>query len=284
MNRAPIGEVMVRLGLIRPAQVDEVLAAMAAGNHGRFGEVAVRLGLVSEDGVAQALADQFGLRAVPADRVARLPVTSDVLATVPRSLVAQHLVVPTFYDAPGRVLSLLVADPTEIGPMQEAQQRAGAERLRLFVSTPQAVEALIDRLLPGAREELRQRPVSAEQSGGVLVFEPDARRARLLRELSITEGDPCVVLEDAARIDAAIAAGHHDRLLLRRVVAEPLSARVEAWRGEHPNLSVAIVDGFGPTNLPLVRPAAVRDFFFNLAEMLLVATETRQVELGWRVR
>lgn len=286
MIRAPIGDVMVRLGMLRAAQVEEVLAAMAAGEAGRFGEVAARMGLVSEDAVATALADQFGLRAVPADRVARLPVTPEVLAMVPRALVARHLVVPTFYDAPGRVLSLLVADPTEIGPMKEAQDRAGAERLRLFVSTPQAVADLVDRLLPGAREELSRAPSAHDEAprAGLLVFEPDPRRARLLRELALTEDDPCTILEDPERVASRLDKGSVDRLLLRRSVAEPLGAKLTDWKRQHGGLSVATVDGYGPSNLPLVRPLAVRDFFFNLAEMLLVATETRQVELRSRVR
>ena len=58
-ERRKIGEILVELGAMAPAEVRLALERQIE-NGGRFGDVAIAEGLVSDVLLAQALAEQFG--------------------------------------------------------------------------------------------------------------------------------------------------------------------------------------------------------------------------------
>ena len=63
-----IGEILVEMGALGPAEVRLVVDQQGESGQ-RFGETAIARGLLSDDVVAQALAQQFGLDYVDLDRV-----------------------------------------------------------------------------------------------------------------------------------------------------------------------------------------------------------------------
>ena len=59
-ERKKIGEILIDLGALAPAEVRLVLDRQPLSGR-RFGELAMAEGLIGEDVLAQALASQFGL-------------------------------------------------------------------------------------------------------------------------------------------------------------------------------------------------------------------------------
>ena len=130
----PLGEVCLSLGLMTQADVDRVLAALRESRRARFGEVATEMGLLDDDRLARALAQQFRLNMVPAERLTRMQIAADVLGLVPPGLIRDRLLVPASFDVEKKVLTVMVADPTDIPSLRVVQTAAKAARLRLFVA------------------------------------------------------------------------------------------------------------------------------------------------------
>lgn len=268
MGHTPLGEVCASLGLLRPEDVDSVLARVREGQRTRFGEVALELGLLDEEGLARALAHQFRLNMVPAERLSRLHVTSDVLALLPAGMIRERTLVPTFLDEERRVLSLLIADPTDIPSLRAAQTAARAARLRLFVAARGGLRDLIERVLPPETDAptgvaAGTDTVHGQPSGITVVFEPDVERASALRRLEALEGGGAEIVGDPEQVSAFIEANQADRVFLRQAVAVQVEPYLPAWRRVRPALQVCALDGYGTSARSAIAYAAARDFLFG---------------------
>src|SRR5215210_6192555 len=105
--RRPLGELLIERGLITPVQLDEALREGAQTGE-RLGEVVVRRCWATEDDVARALADQWGLSYV--DR-ASIWFDADGLTRLSREDAQRLKALPTRVEG-GRVV-VAVAEPTE---------------------------------------------------------------------------------------------------------------------------------------------------------------------------
>lgn len=293
MTHAPLGEIFVQLGLLSTEGVEAVLQRMKDGGSGsglRFGEVALELGLVDDVGLARALAQQFRLNMVPPDRLDKLAVTPEVIALLPRKLMRERLMVPTFLDPEKRVLSLLTVDPTDLPGLRQAQSAAEASRLRLFVAPRSAMVALVDRLLPRTREDtdigaqviVPDREIGDD--GLAVVVEPDHEVAGAMRRLDALEGGNAEVLHDPEQVASFLDPDVPARLYYRRSLARVMDPYLSAWRRTCPQLTISPVDGFGPSALSAVAWDRARDFFVGLLEFVLLAGENHQMDARSRVR
>ncbi|MCB9745260.1 MAG: response regulator [Alphaproteobacteria bacterium] len=287
MSRPRIGEVMVDLELLTRDQVSEVLAALREREKGRFGELALEMGLIDEAGLAQAVAEQFRLRMVPDDRVARLSVSEAVVALLPRELITQHGVVPTFYDPEKQVLSLLVVDPTDVPALRQAKELSQAQMLRLFVGTRSAVQALIARVLPAPSQveaPSGPTPPALAPLSTPTILETNLPLLTALRRVAELEGDRVELVSDPDAVTALVESGASDRVIMRSAVAPQAEPYLGAWRRARPALSVTRVSGFSPGQVPVVSYSSARDFFLGMLEFTLLAGERTQVGLRAQIR
>ncbi len=270
----------MQLGLLRAEQAEDVLARLGEGERVRFGDRAVQLGYLDEDGLARALAHQFRINMVPADRLARLVVGPEVVALLPAGLLRERLLVPTFLDAETRVLSLLTADPTDIPSLRAAQAAAGAARLRLFVAPRSGMRALVERLVPANADESAGRPGVAGSaptvpiSARVVVLEPDPARASALRRLVEVEGGNAEVVGDPEQVSSFIEANGADRVIVREAAGAGVARYVAGWRRVRPNLVVRSVQAHGPTGRATVAWESARDFVRSSLELALEGADT----------
>ena len=274
----------MQLGLLQAEQAEDVLARLGDGERVRFGDRAVQLGYLDEDGLARALAHQFRINMVPADRLARLVVGPEVLALLPAGLLRERLLVPTFLDAETRVLSLLTVDPTDIPSLRAAQAAAGAARLRLFVASRSGMRALIERLVPVSAEEQPpgRREGAARPEGSptapvvsrVVVLEPDPARASLLRRLVEIEGGNAEIVGDPEQVSSFIEANGADRVIVREAAGAGVARYVAGWRRVRPNLVVRSVVAHGPNGRATVGWDAARGFVRASLELALEGADT----------
>ncbi|MES2642540.1 MAG: DUF4388 domain-containing protein [Myxococcota bacterium] len=276
MSHTPLGEVCLTLGLMRTEDVERVLARLREGGRARFGETAMELGLLDDLGLARALAHQFRLNMVPPERLARLSIAPEVLELVPRGLIRERLLLPTFLDEEKRVLSLLTADPTDIPSLRTAQTSARAARLRLFVAPRSAMRILVDRLLPPGEEDERPYERAPEVDGEhqarrlTVVFEPDPDRASALKRLDATEGGTSEIVGDPEQVSAFIEANQADRVFFRRAVLGEVEPYLASWRRLRPMVQICALDGYGPGRRVGIPYERTRDFFFGLLGHLLI--------------
>ncbi|MDP2315913.1 MAG: DUF4388 domain-containing protein [Pseudomonadota bacterium] len=277
MSHTPLGEVCLTLGLMRTEDVDLILTRLREGARARFGELAIELGLLDDEGLARALAHQFRLNMVPPERLARLSVAPEVLDLLPRGLVRERLLLPTFLDEEKRVLSLLTSDPTDIPSLRAAQTAARAARLRLFVAPRGAMRILVDRLLPedDAEERTQDRappevPRETAAAGLTVVFEPDPERAAALRRLEAAEGGTTEIVGDPEQVSAFIEANQADRVFFRRAVLSEVEPYLPSWHRLRPLLQICALDGFGPGHRIGIPYDRTRDFFFGLLGHLVL--------------
>lgn len=286
MGRAPIGEVCLELGLLSAEQIEGVVAAQAGRPGARFGDVAREMGLLDDERLARALAHQYRLNLVPEERLRRLSVSPEVLALLPAELVRRRRLLPTFHDPEKGVLTLVCADPTDIASLRAAQAAVQAARLRLFVAPAEALDRLLDRLLPASDAALvaRGAALPARPPGVTVVFEPDAARARVLRELERLEGRGVEVISDPAEVASLLETTEVERLLHRVAVASLVEMHVQAWRRVRPALQVRGIESFGSGRRYGVPSRRTRDFLLGLLEFTLLAHGDRPIEARTRVR
>jgi CheY-like chemotaxis protein len=299
MQRPPLGELFVQLRLLTPDEVSSVLKRMENGETGRFGATALALGLVDHEGLAKALAQQFGLRFVNSERIARLSITESTLGLLPADLIREHSMVPTFMDPESQILSLLTSDPTAIPSLRAAQEHAGAQRLRLFVGPDPALQELISRILPKAEQQPEidegQEPASLiEPSAAKLdkrlfqqravVLETDMERLAILRSLEEAEANGVEFAHDPEQVSSILKAGGISRVVFRKPLSDMVEPYIPAWRRLSPGLNVSTVDGFGPGQQSGGVHAAGCRFLIDLLQFVLLASETKNMDARSRVR
>nr|WP_291317477.1 hypothetical protein [Desulfuromonas sp.] len=107
-ERKKIGEILVEMGALTPAEVKLVLERMpATGN--RFGETAIGEGLIGEDLLVQVLGRQFQLECLDTRSFILNP---ELMASLPAGLPMQYRFLPVERRADGLVIA--VADPTDV--------------------------------------------------------------------------------------------------------------------------------------------------------------------------
>jgi DNA-binding response OmpR family regulator len=297
MQRPPLGELFVQLRLLTPDEVSSVLKRMQKGETGRFGATALALGLVDHEGLAKALAQQFGLRFVSSERIQRLAITESTLELLPAKFMREHLMVPTFLDPESRILSLLTADPTAIPSLRAAQEHATAQRLRLFVGPEPAIRELIDQIVPDAPSS-EEKPDETEDNNGALspkliatlprskaiVLEPDMKRLGALRAVEEFENNPVDFAHDPEQVASLLKEGGVDRIIYRKGLSDMVEPYLPAWRRIAPGLNAAPVDGFGPSQQSGGLHAAGCRFLIDLLEFVLLASESKNMDARSRVR
>ena len=121
-SRTKLGDILVSWRIITKDQAEKA-AAVAKGSGKRLGEVLAELGFASEDNVAKALANQFGMEYV--DLSAHGATSAIDISLIPEDLIKKNLVLP-MGKANGK-LKLLVHDPMDIELMDKLRFRLNLE-------------------------------------------------------------------------------------------------------------------------------------------------------------
>lgn len=129
-----LGAILLRRGRLSPEQLEQALTA-AAGAGQRLGEVVVRFGWVTEEDIARALAEQFGLAFM--DPGAAYP-DREAVALLPEELARRACVLPIRFLDPNTVV-VAVADPTDADALS-AVKKAMGKQLSLAVAERSAIE------------------------------------------------------------------------------------------------------------------------------------------------
>ncbi len=287
MQRPPLGEILLDLRLLTPAEVERILKKMRESKSGRFGETAIGLELLDHEGLARALASQFKLRHVPAERIGRLSIPEQVLTLLPHDLMMDKLVVPTFFEESTGMLSLLTGDPTDLPTLTTVQKTTGAKQLRLFVAPTPALSSMISGLLKqeGSTPSTSsaQKKMNIPTAMKTVVLEIDSERLAALRIIEKKEGGNTVYIHDPEQMALLLAVGDVERIVYRREFSELASPYIPGWHRIAPGLQISTVDGFSPSHGG-DNSGPGFDFLLKLIEFILLSSESRNMTARARTR
>lgn len=133
-----LGEILVGLGRISPAQVDEALAHQRA-HGGYFGDALVHLGIVTRAEMKWTLADQYNL---PFVHIKPENIDRATAAMVPAAWARRHLVLPVLRA--GGVVTVVLDNPGDLERLDEVARFTGAEETEGALASPENIRELID--------------------------------------------------------------------------------------------------------------------------------------------
>ena len=145
MQRAPIGQVLSRMGKLSSIDVDEILEQQATSRQ-RFGEIAVSWGLCEPVDLCDAWCVQFSEGAEASDLTGGA-LDAKLILSLPPELARQLQIVPLVSIADQMVVA--AAQPVD-GDQWMAILEATGMDVRFVLAEPEAIEAALDVYYPRA--------------------------------------------------------------------------------------------------------------------------------------
>lgn len=293
MSRLPLGETLLKLGLITSSELQSALTRAADDSQQKLGEITIKLGLIDEEGLAKALAYQHDLGFVSADRLLGLEPSAESLAILTHELMLGGPVLPTFKDPETGAISLLIADPNNEELLDTIRKQTNAPSLKLYVVPRTPLQDLLERALehvqsspapvsetmpevgPRVRENDERLPI---------VLDANAQRLSTLKQLDLAEGADALYATSPEQVTEHLSTGRANRLLYRSEDRAWIDEHLEEWQQLHPWLHVAELGGFGPASHSGVDYQYATDFLLNALEFTLVAAETENLGVRLRTR
>jgi type IV pilus assembly protein PilB len=152
-----IGQILVDLGFITDDQLELVLEEQQNRPGELLGRVAESMGLINAEQLAQALAEQMGLKVISlADTV----VPQDVLNHVTEPMAQLYRIVPvSFRD---NTLTVAMCDPQKLSVIDELRNFLGYE-IRAVVATEADIKRALERYYAGETESVEQLVAGIEE-------------------------------------------------------------------------------------------------------------------------
>ncbi|MEO1007608.1 MAG: ATPase, T2SS/T4P/T4SS family [Planctomycetota bacterium] len=156
-NRKKLGEILVAKGVVSQGDLDKALG-IAKGSRRRIGQALVEAGFATEEQVAEALAEQFGVPYVdPSDPKVRSSVQVDL---IPKEIVRKHLVLPV--EKSGNRLKLIVSDPMDLELQDMLRFRLNLE-IDPMLASRSAIRGFLEGDEPGAAAQQPDQFKAGEQ-------------------------------------------------------------------------------------------------------------------------
>nr|WP_305046725.1 GspE/PulE family protein [Geoalkalibacter sp.] len=190
-ERKKIGEILVEMGAIAPAQAELILQRMQLSGK-TFGEAGIEEGLFSDDLLAQALARQFQMEYVDLAKVTPDP---ELQASLPPGLAARYQILPLERREEGLVVA--TPNPTDVSTLDSLELILDT-RLILKVAARSRIKRLLERS-EGSQSVLQE---ASEDFKLQLVKETDKGEEVLSLEKLTADTSPIIRLIDSTLYDA----------------------------------------------------------------------------------
>lgn len=147
-RRRNIGIILIERGKLSADQLPIIVEKLHTTRQ-RFGEICVQEGLVTEDDLAQALAEQFGLEYVD---VSNFRMNEELLNSLPPDTIYRFRFVPMAMTS--TTLTIAVSDPTDVIKLDELELLLDRS-LKICVATESGIASVI-KAGEGTRRVLRE--------------------------------------------------------------------------------------------------------------------------------
>ncbi len=190
-KRKKIGTILVERGSLLPDQMPIIYEKMTTTRK-RFGEIAVEEGLVTDEDLARALAEQFGLEYID---LCNFKMDSELLNQLPPDAIYRFHFVPL--DIQPDVIVVAVSDPTDVVKLDELELMLDRQ-IQIRVASDSAISA-VTKAGEGTRRVLRD---VSEDFMLQLVKETDRGEEVLSVETLSEDTSPIIKLINTTILDA----------------------------------------------------------------------------------
>src|SRR3972149_3594113 len=152
-----IGEILIEAGLINNTQLDESLA-ISKRTGVRLGKVLIKMGAVTEQDLARALAQQYG---IPYISVSEVIIDPGTIRQIPEALARRHSIIPFVKDETG--LKVAMFDPVDVLAMDDLKKAINLP-LHPHVASEGDIQKAIDQYygVSGSIDEVAKRITGAQ--------------------------------------------------------------------------------------------------------------------------
>ena len=183
LKRMSLEDILIKQGLISDSKMEQ-LVSQALETHRPLKALLLDESILSEENIAQALAEQYGL---PYDPLQEMRVDPEFFETIPVEWMHRYPFVPMSEDQ--GVLTIAIPNPQDVRVLDELELFLGCE-LRLVVTTPTAInEALA--ASEGNKQVLSR--IQAELDLDPVLIKEDEKGEEILSVEQITKDQSPVV-------------------------------------------------------------------------------------------
>ncbi|NLH41258.1 MAG: Flp pilus assembly complex ATPase component TadA [Planctomycetes bacterium] len=144
-NKTQLGQLLLARGVVSPEQIEKALVEQREKGHRKLlGELLVEMGYCTDNQIAAALAEAYG---VPYAQISPKLCDPKAVEILPREFLEAHIVLPLFkvHD----VLTVAVSEPTNVFLIDEIERISGC-RVQVVCSTSKDIKATLQSYLPAA--------------------------------------------------------------------------------------------------------------------------------------
>ena len=144
-NKMQLGQLLIGRGIVTAEQIEKALAEQKEkGHHKLLGELLVEINYCTENQIASALAEAYGL---PYAQVSPKICDAKVFEILPREFLEEHSVLPLFRVQD--VLTVAVSEPTNVFLIDEIGRISGC-KVQVVCATSKDIKATLQTYLPAA--------------------------------------------------------------------------------------------------------------------------------------
>lgn len=279
--KLPLGDLLVRSGMISPEVLRRALSEQDANPDKRLGDILIEMGAVKNDDIINFLGQQLG---IPFMDLQDAVIDDELVKHLPANFLEENAVLPLRREG-GKVL-LAMADPLDVVAMDEVSMAMNSGVIPVLAPAEQIIERV--RALRGG--EVRAAAAHAEQKepleGEVeLMEESEPLDALIMRAYRLSAADFHIApRENDARIRFRIQGVTYDVALITREMYEKLVSRFLQFMNWNSEKLAAFSEGrykgvlrgkdvyLGVSTLPTVYGARIALRLLNL--------EAKEQELG----
>ncbi len=144
-NKTQLGQLLLARGIVTAEQIERALTEQKEKGHNKLlGELLVEMGYCSENQIASALAQAYG---VPYAQIGPKICDPKIIDVLSRDFLEEHIVLPLFkvHD----VLTMAVSEPTNVFLIDEIERISGC-KVQIVCSTSKDIKATLQTHLPAA--------------------------------------------------------------------------------------------------------------------------------------
>jgi len=144
-NKTQLGQLLLAHEVVKPEQIEKALAEQKEKGHRKLlGELLVEMGYCTENQIAAALAEAYG---VPYAQVGPKICDPKAVEILPREFLEEHVILPLFkvHDT----LTVAVSEPTNVFLIDEIERISGC-KVQVVCATTKDIKATIQTYLPAA--------------------------------------------------------------------------------------------------------------------------------------
>jgi type IV pilus assembly protein PilB len=144
-TKLQIGEILQQRGIVTSEQIAEMLASQSASAHQKLlGELLVEKGYCSENDIASALAEAYG---VPYAQISPKICDPNIIEILPRDFLEEHSVLPLFKV--DNILTVAVSEPANVFLIDEIE-RLSTCTVQVVCATAKDIQATLQAYMPAS--------------------------------------------------------------------------------------------------------------------------------------